>query len=178
MPSWTRRSRLGVRMCGLPSAAIVSARWSSEKRKRIFGREGGGSPGSLIPRTRPGSRAATRRDRGPQERRRHGSRAAVLADTRSRESSLLQSGPSDSKNSVSPQYWSALMTSPLATVPRPHQMFDAIELLMHLTEPSAKSVLTPAGESSERYNTCRTPSSDSSCSRSTGTGASWARRAS
>src|SRR5947208_1857824 len=67
-PDPTSRSRLGVWIVGLPSAWIVSARWSSANRNRTFGRLGAGSsPAARGARpdqttqttrpTRPGARA-------------------------------------------------------------------------------------------------------------------------
>jgi hypothetical protein len=44
-----------------------------------------------------------------------------------------------------PQYESELITSPPLRVPRPHQMFWAIELLTNRTLPSAIATFTPPG---------------------------------
>src|SRR4051812_41945617 len=40
VPRRASRARFGVRMCALPHAAMVSARWSSANGSRMFGRAG------------------------------------------------------------------------------------------------------------------------------------------
>ena len=54
-PRWASRSRLGVWMNGLPSAAIVSARWSSVSRNSTFGFDDS-SPPSAAKAGRPAAR--------------------------------------------------------------------------------------------------------------------------